>query len=87
MDNLVGRLTVGQFYTLGTEPFAVLKQSEHLAEDLSGIAAVDLFYHEHKWAIRFTRRRLDRLHQDAIHEREATIARRPPSANEVLIGE
>ena len=86
MDPLARLLTVGQLDCFRPSALRNFQQREHLAKNLSRVTAVNFFNDQHKWPIWFALSGLDRLHQDAIDEFEASVASRPPAAHKVLVG-
>src|SRR5690606_23263651 len=64
-----------------------LQKRQQLAKDLRRIAAVDLLDDDDEFRSGILGRGLYRLHEDSVDERQFSLAGRPPTPHEVLIGQ
>src|SRR3546814_12137783 len=86
-DALALFVPVSQLECLVFPAFVLFQKSQHLAKDLRGIPPVDLLDDNHKGTITLGARGVHGFKEDAVHERELTVAVWPPAADEILVGQ
>src|SRR4051812_9052409 len=80
-------MSVGELNGLVRPPLGVIEQGQQLAEDLCGVAAIDLLDNEHELPVRLGAGRLNGFEKDAVNQCKPAVFLRSPSSYEILVGQ